>query len=185
MFQIGASELFVHTKKLLEVVTEIIKALPQNLSISGHTDSTKFGAGGDFSNWELSADRANAARRWLEQIGMPESRIDRVVGKAATEPLVKDNPTHPSNRRLSIVMLRGTGKDNPLNDPNKVKKAPVQEQPQKEEVLPGLNQFRQREIIITPDGDPANNRNGSAAPAPAGGLPGLALSLIRICLSKI
>ena len=66
MFQIGASELFVHTKKLLEVVTEIIKALPQNLSISGHTDSTKFGAGGDFSNWELSAGRANAARRWLE-----------------------------------------------------------------------------------------------------------------------
>ena len=57
---------------------------------------------------------------------MPESRIDRVVGKAATEPLVKDNPTHPSNHRLSIV-LRGTGKDNPLNDPNKFKKAPVQE----------------------------------------------------------
>ena len=58
---------------------------------------------------------------------MPESRIDRVVSKAATEPLVKDNPTHPSNRRLSIVMLRGTGKNNPLNDPNKFKKAPVQE----------------------------------------------------------
>ena len=66
MFQSGASELFVHTKKLLEVVTEIIKALPHNLSISGHTDSTKFVAGGDFSNWKLSADRANAARRWLE-----------------------------------------------------------------------------------------------------------------------
>lgn len=102
MFQSGASELFLHTKKLLEVAAEIIKKLPQNISISGHTDSTKFGGISDYSNWELSADRANSARRWLEHIGVPENRIDRVVGKAATEPLVPENPAHPAGGLPSL-----------------------------------------------------------------------------------
>ena len=129
MFPSGGAELRLHTKRLLEVAAEIIKTLPQNISISGHTDATRFGDGSGYSNWELSADRANAARRWLQDIDIPEDRIDRVVGKAATEPLVPENPTHPSNRRLSVIMLRGTGADNPTANMPKTEA--------EEEVLPG------------------------------------------------
>ncbi len=109
MFPSGGSELRLHTKRLLEVAAEIIKTLPQNISISGHTDATRFGDGSGYSNWELSADRANAARRWLQEIDIPEDRIDRVVVRLRLNLLVPENPTHPSNRRLSIIMLRGTG----------------------------------------------------------------------------
>jgi len=158
MFPSGGSELRLHTKRLLEVAAEIIKALPQNISISGHTDSTRFGDGSGYSNWELSADRANAARRWLSEIDVPESRIDRVVGKAATEPLVLDNPTHPSNRRLSIIMLRGTGAGNPTANIGKPKK----EEP---ESLPGLNEIRRQQIKNVPTNVP------SAPPAAPQGLP--------------
>ncbi len=161
MFQSGSAELFLHTKRLLEVAAEIIKTLPQNIAISGHTDSTRFGGGSDYSNWELSADRANAARRWLLQIGIPESRFDRVVGKAATEPLVPDNPAHPSNRRLSVIMLRGTGADNPATKAGNNKA----EEP---ESLPGLNKIR-NEQAQTPV---------KTAPQSGGGkVPGLGLEL--------
>lgn len=172
MFPSGGSELFLHTKKLIEVAAEIIKALPQNISISGHTDATKFGGGGEYSNWELSADRANAARRWLENIGVKDDRIDRVVGKAATEPLVVDNPNHPSNRRLSIILLRGTGKDNPATNADS-KVAPKNEEP---EALPGLNKIRS-ESAGAPE--PATE---NAAPRPGNektdtGLPSLGIEI--------
>ncbi len=175
MFQSGSAELFLHTKKLLEVAAEIIKKLPQNIAISGHTDSTRFGGGGDYSNWELSADRANAARRWLMQIGITEDRFDRVVGKAATEPLVADNPSHPSNRRLSVIMLRGTGKDNPVtkSDSNGGK-------PGEPELLPGLNRIRseqQNETATVPN-KPASIVPSENANRPAGGaVPSLGLEL--------
>ena len=162
MFQSGGSELFLHTKKLIEVAAEIIKALPQNISISGHTDATKFGNGGEYSNWELSADRANAARRWLEVIGVKEDRIDRVVGRAATEPLVLDNPNHPSNRRLSIILLRGTGKDNPVTQAGSGK--PKKEEP---EALPGLNKIRSEPAA------PPKPANENANP----GLPSLGIEI--------
>lgn len=171
MFQSGASELFLHTKKLLEVAAEIIKKLPQNISISGHTDSTKFGGISDYSNWELSADRANSARRWLEHIGVPENRIDRVVGKAATEPLVPENPAHPSNRRLSIIMLRGTGKDNPVVKAEEEASKPAVD---KNEALPGLNKIRKEQLNIVPSQAPAG---AAAKKNPAGGLPSLGLEL--------
>jgi len=66
------------------------------------------GANG-YTNWELSADRANAARRALLGFGVPENRVSRVVGRAATDPLLPHDPEAPGNRRLSLVLLRGTG----------------------------------------------------------------------------
>ncbi len=158
MFPSGGSELRLHTKRLLEVAAEIIKTLPQNISISGHTDATRFGDGSGYSNWELSADRANAARRWLQDIDIPEDRIDRVVGKAATEPLVPDNPTHPSNRRLSIIMLRGTGADNPTANMPKTKEA------EQEEVLPGLNEIRRQQQNNVPTNIPGAPQDSPPSP---------------------
>lgn len=110
MFPRGGAEMLPHTRRMLEMVARVIQEMPQDIDITGHTDATLYPGGADYSNWELSADRANAARRALEQAGVPERRIARVVGKAATEPLVSGDPEAPGNRRLSLVMLRRTGK---------------------------------------------------------------------------
>jgi chemotaxis protein MotB len=109
MFPRGSAEMYLHTRKILELVAQVIQQMPQDIAISGHTDATKFATDNGYTNWELSADRANAARRALIRRGVPPERIARVVGKAATDPLLADEPEAPGNRRLTVVLLRGTG----------------------------------------------------------------------------
>ena len=109
MFPRGEAEMYPHTRRMLEMVAQVVQKMPQAIDITGHTDATRYQGGRDYSNWELSADRANAARRALVQFGVPERRIARVVGKAQTDPLVASDPEAPGNRRLSLVMLRRTG----------------------------------------------------------------------------
>ena len=110
MFPSGSSKMFDHTRKVLNLVANAIREMPQDISIAGHTDAKKFGVGANgYSNWELSADRANASRRALVQLGVPTGRITKVVGSAAKEPLLTDDPENPRNRRIAIVLLRGTG----------------------------------------------------------------------------
>jgi len=110
MFPSGGFDMYPRTQKLIALVAGVINKMPQDIAISGHTDSVPMGSGHNYTNWELSTDRANAARRSLVSHGVPESRISRVVGKAATDPLLVNDPTNARNRRLSIVLLRGTGK---------------------------------------------------------------------------
>ena len=109
MFPRGTSDMFDHTKKVLSLVAKVIEKMPQKISIAGHTDSTKFAGAAGYSNWELSADRANASRRALIDLGVREDRISQVVGKAAEDPLMANDPANPRNRRITIVLLRGTG----------------------------------------------------------------------------
>jgi len=118
MFPSGSAQMYPHTRNVLRVVSEVIKKMPQNLSITGHTDSTRF-AGGElgYTNWELSADRANATRRVLLELGVPPSQLARVVGSADQDPLDKANPADPKNRRIAIVMLRGSGDPPPAAAP--------------------------------------------------------------------
>lgn len=108
MFPRGSPEMYAHTRRLLEQVATVIKSLPQEIAITGHTDATRYASDSSYSNWELSSDRANAARRMLAQFGVGENRIARVVGMAATDPLKPTDPENPGNRRLSLVLLRGT-----------------------------------------------------------------------------
>ena len=111
MFPRGGAKMYLHTRRVLELVAEVINKMPQKLAISGHTDSVKFsGKSTGYTNWELSADRANASRSALIELGVDPARLARVVGRAATDPLLKDDPKHAKNRRISIVLLRGTGK---------------------------------------------------------------------------
>ncbi len=109
MFPSGSASMYDHTRKVLELVAKVVSKMPQKLVISGYTDATKYVSKRGYSNWELSADRANASRRALLELGVPEDRISRIVGKAATDPLLPDDPTNPRNRRLSLVLLRGSG----------------------------------------------------------------------------
>ena len=113
MFPRGSAEMFDHTRKALGLVSKVIQKMPQNIAIAGHTDATKFhGGASGYTNWELSADRANSSRRALIELGVPPQRLARVVGAAAQDPLVGDDPTNPRNRRIAIVLLRGTGRAN-------------------------------------------------------------------------
>lgn len=105
MFPIGSAQMYDYTQQLLAMVAKAISQLPNKIAVTGHTDSAKYRRT-DFGNWELSTERANAARRVLEQTSIPEDRLYRVVGKADTEHLVPDNPLAPQNRRISIVLIR-------------------------------------------------------------------------------
>ena len=109
MFSSGSARPLPGVRKLLQLVKSAVEKMPQKIAISGHTDAVKFGSGSSYTNWELSVDRANSARRVLRDLGLPIDRLSRVVGKADTEPLLKNDPANPQNRRLSIVLLRGTG----------------------------------------------------------------------------
>lgn len=106
MFASGSSEMFQHTQRLLALVVDAIKKLDNPVAIKGHTDSTPFAGGGNYTNWELSTDRANSSRRALLAAGLPSSRIASVVGRADQEHFVPEEPNSPRNRRISIVLLR-------------------------------------------------------------------------------
>lgn len=74
--------------------------------VTGHTDARPFIRRGAYGNWELSADRANAARRTLIANGVTSERFRRIEGRAALEPLIEDDPSAPRNRRIAITLLR-------------------------------------------------------------------------------
>lgn len=107
-FQSGSADLGEDAKAVLEEIAEGICSLPNKINIGGHTDSRVFPSNNGYTNWELSADRANAARRALEANCVKPEQIRRIVGFADTELLVPDDPFSPSNRRISITVLRIT-----------------------------------------------------------------------------
>ncbi|HEV7694578.1 MAG TPA: flagellar motor protein MotB [Hyphomonadaceae bacterium] len=104
MFAGSSAEPLPRTKQLLEAVAKVIQEMPNRISISGHTDTSAPAQSG-YTNWDLSSDRANAARRILSADGVDNDRIYQVSGKAAEEPLYPDDPDQPANRRISIVLL--------------------------------------------------------------------------------
>lgn len=106
MFPTGSANMFDKTSKLMALVAKTIEDIPNSISIRGHTDGRPYRGSGDYSNWELSADRANASRRVLLDEGYPANKIANVVGKADTDHFIKDNPLDPQNRRISIILLR-------------------------------------------------------------------------------
>lgn len=108
LFASGSATPLLHTRKLLKKVSGVIQKLPNEISVRGHTDSVPYGIDNNYSNWELSADRANASRRELIKGGMPSPRLNNVVGKADTDHLFPDNPRDGRNRRISIVLLHSS-----------------------------------------------------------------------------
>lgn len=105
MFAIGSAQMYDYTKKLLEKVAQVILTMPNKVSISGHTDGRSYPPTATYTNWELSSDRANAARRVLMGTNFPEERIARVLGRADREHLIPEDPMNAKNRRLSIILL--------------------------------------------------------------------------------
>ena len=106
MFPLSSAAPLPEAVKLLKLVAGVVQNMPNKISIRGHTDARPFGPDAKFTNWELSADRANASRRTLINGGLDEIRIENVMGKAAREPLVSEDPLSPRNRRISIILLK-------------------------------------------------------------------------------
>lgn len=105
MFPSGSAALHGQTRALVDVIARVVKGLPNDIMITGHTDARPFQTGGGYGNWELSSDRANSARRALIEAGFPEDRIARVVGRADRDPLDPADPFGPVNRRITFVVL--------------------------------------------------------------------------------
>ncbi|MCE1239310.1 MAG: flagellar motor protein MotB [Azonexaceae bacterium] len=106
MFDSSSADLKPYTKDLLHQIGKMLNDVPNRISLAGHTDAAAFSGGSQgFSNWELSANRANASRRELVVGGMDDFKVLRVVGLGSTLLFDKNDPLNPVNRRISIVVL--------------------------------------------------------------------------------
>jgi chemotaxis protein MotB len=105
MFDLGSARLKSYFEDILLAMADTIKAVPNKISISGHTDATAFNNANGMGNWELSANRANAARRALVAGSYPDEQVARVVGFASSSLFDRKNPLNPVNRRIDIVVL--------------------------------------------------------------------------------
>lgn len=106
MFALARAELQPYTREILHEIGLALNDVPNRISLSGHTDATPYGLGEKgYSNWELSADRANASRRELIYGGMDETKVLRVVGLSSSVLFDKEDPFNPINRRISIIVM--------------------------------------------------------------------------------
>jgi chemotaxis protein MotB len=105
MFDLGSPRLKDYTYALLHELAPYLNSVPNRLSLSGHTDTTPYVSMDGYTNWDLSADRANAARRALESGGLDPDKVSRVVGLSSSVLFDKDNSRDPINRRISIIVM--------------------------------------------------------------------------------
>ncbi|MCL6555665.1 MAG: flagellar motor protein MotB [Burkholderiales bacterium] len=127
MFNVGSAVMQPYARQILAEIAKVLNDVPNTISLSGHTDATPY-SGGErgYSNWELSADRANAARRELVAGGIAEGKILRVVGLASAVPFDKDNPYNPINRRISIIVMNKRTEEAVRSDGGKLEVAAEQ-----------------------------------------------------------
>jgi chemotaxis protein MotB len=106
MFDSGSARLKGYSLDVLEALAPLLNSVPNRISVTGHTDAIAYGAASTYSNWELSADRANAARRAMMDGGYPEDKFVTVQGMGAAAPFKPETPTDPINRRIAILVLK-------------------------------------------------------------------------------
>lgn len=111
MFDLGGTVLKPYTQAILAELAGFVNQVPNHISITGHTDTTQYASDRGYTNWELSAERANAARRALVAGGMQEDKVSRVVGLSSAVLFDKQNPQNPINRRISIVVMTKAAED--------------------------------------------------------------------------
>jgi chemotaxis protein MotB len=106
MFELASAAVVPHMRTILREIAPMLNGWPNKVTLAGHTDSIVYASGDkSYSNWELSADRANASRRELAAGGLADTKVLRVMGLADSMPLDKADPRDPINRRISIVVL--------------------------------------------------------------------------------
>ncbi|MDH0364407.1 flagellar motor protein MotB [Comamonas aquatica] len=136
MFDIGSAMVKPYMRDILREVGSALGGVENRISLAGHTDAAPYGMGErGYSNWELSTDRANASRRELVAAGMPNDKLARVVGLAASDLLLPNEPRAPQNRRITITVLtheaeeRLLGKQTPTVHPDSKLETEKQDNP--------------------------------------------------------
>ena len=104
-FQKGCDRLEPFAATLVEMIGEQLGRLPNHVIIEGHTDALQYPDSAQYTNWELSADRANAARRLMLAGGLKPMQIAEIRGFAERQPKIQLNPNDPRNRRITITVL--------------------------------------------------------------------------------
>ena len=105
MFDRGSSSLKSYTTEILKELTPYLNSVPNHISLTGHTDVTPYVGTSGLTNWELSSERANSARRALEAAGLAKDKTTRVVGLSSSVLFDRQNPTSPTNRRISLILM--------------------------------------------------------------------------------
>jgi len=116
MFSTASPQLQPYARDILDVLGLVLNDVPNRVGLSGHTDSTPYMTEAGYSNWELSADRANASRRELVRGGMSDKKVLRVVGLADAAHLDRTDPFNPINRRISILVMNKRTEEAVLRD---------------------------------------------------------------------
>ena len=115
MFDLGSAQLKPYTLSILRELAPYLNTVPNHVTLSGHTDTTPYMAKVGYNNWDLSADRANAARRALESGGLAPEKVTRIVGLSSAVLFNKQDPRAPVNRRISIIVMTKEAEDAALN----------------------------------------------------------------------
>ena len=143
MFKLAGAELQPYTKVILREIGKVLNDVQNRVGLSGHTDATPYSnAGRGYSNWELSADRANASRRELVLGGMDEKKMLRVVGLASSVAFNQAAPFDPVNRRISIIVMNKRTEDAITKEASGVSiadEAAVRESVSKARAVPAAN----------------------------------------------
>ncbi|KVS41004.1 flagellar motor protein MotB [Burkholderia ubonensis] len=117
MFAMSSDHVEPYMRDILREIGKTLNDVPNRIIVQGHTDAVAYAGGeGGYSNWELSADRANASRRELIAGGMDESKVLRVLGLASTQNLNKADPLDPENRRISVIVLNRKSEEALMRD---------------------------------------------------------------------
>jgi chemotaxis protein MotB len=103
-FDTGSARLNQHGQELLQMLAGQLGGIPNRVAIEGHTDAQPYSTGEGYGNWELSTDRANAARRLMQASGLGVNQVSQVRGYADQKLRVPENPLDPSNRRISLIV---------------------------------------------------------------------------------
>jgi chemotaxis protein MotB len=121
MFDSGSQLVKPYMRDILREIGSALNGVDNRISLSGHTDATPYGNGDrGYSNWELSADRANASRRELVAAGMPDDKLARIVGQSSSSLMDPQNPTSPTNRRITILVLTREAESRLMGKPEPV-----------------------------------------------------------------
>ncbi|SDS62321.1 chemotaxis protein MotB [Halopseudomonas litoralis] len=151
MFASGSPELQPYFEEILLTLADTIAKVPKKISISGHTDAMPYTRRPDYGNWELSTQRANAARRTLLIAGYPEHQVARVVGYADSALFDPENPLNPINRRIDIVVMNKRAEQDMARQAGgtAVETDPEQESPMVEpaSAAEGVPEFREEPAV--------------------------------------
>ena len=135
MFDSGGAVMKPYTRDILREIGKTLNEVPNKISLSGHTDAVAYSGGeAGYSNWELSADRANASRRELVAGGLEDGKVLRVVGLSSAIPFDKDNPNAPVNRRISIIVMNKKAEEAITKESRQVEATTAQEVAEKLDV---------------------------------------------------